>query len=95
MALGASTEAGELLDVYKKFLAYGKEMDVTNIIEEIGDSFWYLVNLCRMLDINPEEVMERCVSKLRVRYPEKFTEERANNRDLEAERKALEEGKVS
>jgi len=34
--------------------------------------------------------MENNINKLRVRYPEKFTEENALNRNLELERKVLE-----
>ena len=37
MVMGISTEAGELLDAYKKHFAYGKELDVVNVGEEIAD----------------------------------------------------------
>jgi len=90
MAIGCSTEANELLDAYKKWFAYGKELDRVNVAEEIFDCFWYLINLCKMLGIDPEVGMETNIEKLRTRYPEKFTEESANNRDLQAERKVLE-----
>ena len=90
MAIGISTESGELLDAYKKKYAYSKELDVVNIAEEIGDIFWYAINLCTMLELNPEDVFSKNVEKLRVRYPEKFTETNAINRDLEKERKILE-----
>jgi len=90
MAMGASTEANELLDVYKKWFAYGKEIDLVNVKEEIFDCMWYLVNLCRMLDINLEEGMENNIAKLRKRFPEKFDKEHAINRNLDAERKILE-----
>ena len=90
MAVGASTEANELLDAYKKWFAYGKELDKINVSEEIFDCFWYLVNLCRMLDIDIEKELERNIEKLRARYPEKFTEYHANNRNLKKEREILE-----
>jgi NTP pyrophosphatase (non-canonical NTP hydrolase) len=90
MAIGASTETGELLDAYKKNLAYGKPLDKVNVSEEIFDIFWYLSNLCRMLGIDPEVGMDTNVAKLRARYPNKFTQENAINRNLEAERKILE-----
>ena len=93
MAIGSSTESNELLDVYKKRFAYGKEIDKVNVNEEIFDCFWYLVNLCRMLDIDIEKGLQTNIDKLRVRYPEKFTEENANNRHLDAEREILEFGK--
>jgi NTP pyrophosphatase (non-canonical NTP hydrolase) len=92
MAIGASTEAGELLDAYKKAFAYGKSIDKVNVGEELGDIFWYAVNLMRMLDLDPAEIFETNVNKLRARYPEKFTEENALNRDLDKERAVLEVG---
>jgi NTP pyrophosphatase (non-canonical NTP hydrolase) len=92
MAIGAATETGELLDAYKKAFAYGKPIDKVNVAEEVGDTLWYLVNLIRMLELDPGDVMEMCVAKLRARYPEKFTEENALNRDLGRERTVLETG---
>lgn len=40
--LGIITEVGEIADAYKKHLIYGKPLDVTNIMEEIGDLAWYV-----------------------------------------------------
>ena len=91
MVIGISTEANELLDTYKKKFAYNKELDKTNIAEEMGDIFWYTINLCNMFDINPEDIFDTNIKKLRARYPEKFTQENAINRDLITERKILEE----
>lgn len=91
MAIGASTETNELLDAYKKWLAYGKPLDKINIAEEIFDCMWYLINLCRMLGIDPERGLQNNIDKLRIRYPEKFTSENAINRKTEQERKILEE----
>ena len=91
MVIGASTETGELLDAYKKNFAYGKPLDIVNVKEEIFDIFWYLINLCRMLDIDPEKGMDTNINKLRSRYPEKFTQTNAIDRNLDKERKILEE----
>lgn len=90
MAIGIATEAGEVLDVYKKNLAYGKDLDVVNIKEELGDLMWYAVNLCTLLGADMRELLDTNVAKLRLRYPEGFTEDSAINRDLEAERALLE-----
>ena len=92
MAMGASTEANELLDAYKKWFAYGKPIDLVNVKEEIFDTFWYLVNLCRMLEIDLEAGMENNIAKLRKRFPDKFSQYDATHRDLDAERKILETG---
>ncbi len=90
MVLGISTEAGELLDAYKKHFAYGKDLDKTNVGEEIADIMWYISNLCRMLNIDMEEMLQRNIAKLKARYPEKFDEIKALNRNLEKERQILE-----
>lgn len=89
-AIGICTEAGELLDVVKKFLFYGKEPETTNMIEEVGDVLWYVAILCDVLGVSLENIMARNIAKLHKRYPAKFTSEAANNRDLAAERAALE-----
>jgi NTP pyrophosphatase (non-canonical NTP hydrolase) len=161
MNLGVVTEIGEALDIFKKFLAYKKPMDIVNLGEELADIAWYIVNKCRFHEVPLEEdfnlvveeigtvikegmfteaelplelkaealltvvLMTYCgptnnmfnapiiqlavlaniaqfydldffqcltnnIDKLKVRYPEKFTEEAAQNRDLEAERAELE-----
>lgn len=45
MYMGLVGELGELVDAYKKHYIYGKPLDVANIREELGDLFWYAVNL--------------------------------------------------
>lgn len=88
--IGMATEAGELLDAMKKTLFYGKPLDRTNIIEEIGDIYYYAQVTLDELGVTPAEVKERNINKLRARYPDKFTTEAALCRDLDAERKVLE-----
>lgn len=180
MMSGVKTEFGELLDIYKKELAYKKEIDKANLTEELADVSWYMFNMVRFLNsdtntelfntlekdfeplkpmiletfevpyidkapmisivlatittleqrifsipvlnyeneesklmneiyssgilssifiweefmkflgVNPEEAYERNINKLMVRFPDKFTEEAALNRDLGAERLTLE-----
>lgn len=94
-AIGASTEAGELMDAFKKHIYYKKELDVVNIGEEIADIQWYLFNLCRLLDLDMEQLLEANIAKLKARYGEKFSTEKAINRDLDTERNILETGVVS
>ena len=88
--MGCVTESGELLDALKKSMFYGRELDVTNLKEEAGDILWYLAILFDELDTDFPTEMTRVINKLKVRFPDKFTEEAANNRNLEAERKTLE-----
>ena len=48
------------------------------------------MGICEVLDIDFWQALTNNISKLQVRYPEKFTEEAALNRDLVAERAELE-----
>ncbi len=92
MVLGMVTEVGELADVVKRKLAYGKAEDFTNVKEEIGDLMWYVVNFCNLHGFDLEEILGTNIAKLKARFPDKFTSEKALTRDLEAERKILEDG---
>lgn len=173
MVLGIATETGELCDIFKRNLAYGKEIDKVNLAEEIGDQAWYWSNLATLNNIalqdmvvgegseqklfetasiddgyvfrlvlkniessyqasslhlhitknelqglfsqdlfadliqkevknlfmiatasglDFQECLYKNIAKLKVRFPDKFTEEAALNRDLDQERMVLEGG---
>lgn len=89
--MGITTECGELMDQLKKHLIYGKPLDFTNIMEEDGDLRWYLALLEFAANYTADFAQERNIEKLRSRFPNKFTEFDALNRDLSKERKILEE----
>jgi len=93
MILGMVTEIGELADAFKKHLAYGRELDWTNIKEELGDAMFYIGSFCRLNDLDLEDIILRNVDKLETRYKGKFTQQAANNRDLNKERDVLEKAK--
>lgn len=91
MLMGIHTELGELMDIYKKKLAYNKEIDTTNVLEEAGDLLFYTGGLLNVLKLETSTVLERNIEKLSARYPGKvFSAEKALNRDLDTERKILE-----
>lgn len=89
-AIGLSTEAGELLDALKKHIFYGKELDITNILEEYGDAQWYIVEGVDACGSTLSKVMLTNIEKLKSRYPNKFRKHDAIHRDLDIERKILE-----
>ena len=89
--IGMCTEAGEFQDMMKKHLMYGKEIDRTNLVEELGDLMWYVGLACSELGVSLDEVMAKNNAKLAARYGDVFTEEAALNRNLNKERKTLEE----
>jgi hypothetical protein len=87
--VGKLTEAGELEEQLLKVLG-GAAADVVNIAEEIGDSNWYDGILGSALGLDLDLIRTQNIDKLRARYPEKFSEQRANVRDLDREREVLE-----
>ena len=89
-AMGMQTETAEFTDALKKSLFYGKVLDVTNLKEELGDLLWYVAIAMDELGTDFDAEAERVINKLKVRYPEKFTKDAAENRDLNAERQELE-----
>jgi NTP pyrophosphatase (non-canonical NTP hydrolase) len=69
-AAGLAGEGGEVLDFAKKVWVYGKELDVSALIKELGDSRFYYQAILNWLGITDEMVMAQNVKKLRARYSE-------------------------
>jgi len=90
VGMGLCTEAAEFVDMLKKHIFYGKKLDIVNLQEEIGDSDWYSAIGIDALETTFEKILTTNIEKLRARYPEKFTEEAAINRNLKLEREVLE-----
>jgi NTP pyrophosphatase (non-canonical NTP hydrolase) len=61
--LGLSSEVGELTDAYKKVIGYGKKLDTTNVLEEIGDISYFLARVLDELFYKHEEPFSRVDSK--------------------------------
>jgi len=91
LVLGMATEVGELLDVFKKYIAYGKEIDWINAQEEVGDLLYYIFAFCSINKLDFEKICEQNFSKLKIRYPEVYTDQSALERDLTEERRILKE----
>jgi len=68
MAIGASGEAGELLDAIKKTCIYRKPLDIANVREECGDILFYVTGLLDSLNISMDEVISENMAKLSARY---------------------------
>ena len=90
--IGIATEAGELVEIVNDNLTNGIEIDPVHVGEESanGDIGWYNAILNDALNLDWEQGLKNNIDKLRVRYPEKYTDECAENRDLASERKELE-----
>lgn len=87
--IGIMTEATELAEQLLKGVQ-GEEVDRVNLLEEVGDNFWYIAVLLDALQSNPDNVLETVIEKLKARFPDKFTSEAAINRNTKKERKILE-----
>ena len=80
MCMGLAGEIGEVIDIMKKHIYQGKELDITDVIEEVGDVLWYIANFCNVNNITMDECMESNIKKLRKRFPNGFTIKDANER---------------
>ena len=78
--MGLCGEAGEAIDIVKKHLAQGHELDQEKLIKELGDVAWYLAETAYALDVPLEDVLQRNIDKLRACYPEGFDTKRSVER---------------
>jgi NTP pyrophosphatase (non-canonical NTP hydrolase) len=86
--VGLAGEVGELAQLLERWVYYGQPLSIADVEEELGDCLWYIALLCNAAGIRMDRAMEGNIAKLKARFPHKFTEEAAANRDTAAERKA-------
>lgn len=79
-ALGLTSDAGEAADVVKAHAVYGKDLDRAHLAEELGDVLWFVVLGAQSIGVSLEEIAQRNIEKLRVRYPDKYSDELAIRR---------------
>ncbi len=72
--LGVTSEAGELATAVKKAWIYGSELDKENVLEEVGDSLFYLTALLHECGSCLQDAIDHNMAKLAKRYPEGFSE---------------------
>ena len=66
--MGLCGESGEAIDIVKKWLAQGHELDKARLAKELGDVAWYLAEAATALDIPLEEIFQGNLEKLKKRY---------------------------
>jgi NTP pyrophosphatase (non-canonical NTP hydrolase) len=80
---GMTTEAGEALSTTKKMWVYGQDLHTVNkegktnrqnLLEEGGDALFYLQMLCNLLGITLLDLIAANEAKLRLRYPETYSD---------------------
>ena len=79
--MGLCGESGEAIDLVKKHLAQGHELDREKLAKELGDVAWYLAETATAIGYPLEELLQMNIDKLRARYPEGFAVERSVNRE--------------
>ncbi len=70
--IGLSSETGEFNEIIKKCIFQGKPLNDETVFHckrELGDIMWYWISSCRALGLDPNEVIEENVNKLKARYP--------------------------
>lgn len=78
--MGLCGEAGEAIDIVKKHLHQGHELDKTALANELGDIAWYLAETAHALNIPLEDILRANLEKLQKRYPEGFATVRSVDR---------------
>lgn len=81
--IGLGGESGECLDIVKKHLFQGHELDKAHLAEELGDCAWYLAISAHAIGYDLETVLQNNVDKLKQRYPDGFDTERSLHREGE------------
>lgn len=78
--MGLCGESGEAIDIVKKWMAHGHELDKEHLAKELGDIAWYLAEAATALDMNLEDILQANIEKLKRRYPEGFSCEKSRKR---------------
>lgn len=73
--MGLNGEAGEAIEILKKAMFQGHTLLVDNVIEELGDCLWYIVEAADALGYKLDDVARINIKKLKRRYPNGFTTE--------------------
>lgn len=78
--MGLCGESGEAIDIVKKWLAQGHELDKAKLAKELGDIAWYLAEAATALDIPLGDILQGNIDKLKARYPAGFEADRSRIR---------------
>jgi len=82
-------QIGKITEIIKAATYLGKPINCKELSTAFDKLVFAISYLCKTINVSLEAVLKKNIDKLRIRYPEKFTEEKALNRDRSQERKAL------
>ena len=78
--MGLCGESGEAIDLVKKWMMQGYDLDKAHLAKELGDIAWYLAETATAIGCDLETILQNNIDKLKARYPEGFTAERSMHR---------------
>ena len=78
--MGLCGESGEVIDLVKKHLAQGHELDKEKMAKELGDVAWYLAETAWAIGYDLEDILVMNIEKLKRRYPDGFSCEKSVKR---------------
>ena len=79
-----------IADKFKAPLVYGKPLDSISILESIANAIYLINEIAERHDYEMVEILDANIAKLTARYGDKFSAEKALNRNTDAEFKAIE-----
>lgn len=79
-AMGLCGESGEYIDILKKHMFQGHELDKKHMAKELGDIAWYLAVSADAIDYDLETIFQMNIDKLKARYPEGFETNKSTHR---------------
>ena len=70
--MGLCGESGEAIEIKKKWMAQGHELDKEHLTKELGDIAWYLAEAATALEFPLDDILQANIDKLKKRYPDGF-----------------------
>ena len=78
--MGLNGEAGEAIDIVKKHIFQGHDLDKSHVAKELGDIAWYLATSADAIGYDLETIFRRKEKKLRDRNPEGLDPKKSQQR---------------
>ncbi len=79
--MGLCGESGEAIDLMKKHLYQGHDLNREQLAKELGDIAWYLAEAATGLHMDLSEILQGNLDKLHARYPQGFEVEKSIHRE--------------
>lgn len=81
--MGLCGESGEAIDIVKKHLAQGHELDTAHLAKELGDIAWYLAETATAIGYSLSDILQMNIDKLKKRYPNGFSTDQSLHRQTD------------